>query len=129
MSFKVTFETKALLAKQQRAWDAANVELEQNFNYEISQPLWNWPRETLRKSGEVVRSPRSIVDTGELLRSYSRRKQGVGTFVHSWDAPHATITYLGWVGRSGAVVPARPWGDRPLQALPELFVRKYREQK
>lgn len=35
----------------------------------IKSPVWDWPRETLRRSGLTVRSPRDIVDTGKLLRS------------------------------------------------------------
>ncbi len=31
---------------------------------------WQWPRTTVRKSGDVVGSPRDIVDTGELKDSY-----------------------------------------------------------
>lgn len=125
----VKFKIKENVQKLERAFAQANVELEENFNYEIASPLWDWPRDTVRKSGAVVGSPRSIVDSSELLNSYSRRQEGPGRFVHSWSAPHAAITYLGWVGRSGAVVPPRPWGERPLQALPQLFARKYKEQK
>jgi hypothetical protein len=30
-----------------------------------------WPRKTKRKSGEIVKSPRDIVDTGLLMESQS----------------------------------------------------------
>lgn len=127
MPFKVSIDRKGLLARQHKAFDEANRELEENFNYEISQPLWDWPRETIRKSGEVAGSPRTIRDTDELFNSYSRRREGVGRFVHSWSAPHALITHQGWVGRSGAVVPARQWTERPLETLPALFAKAYRD--
>ena len=35
----------------------------------IQAPIWNWPRETIRRSGRTVRSPRDIVDTRNLLKS------------------------------------------------------------
>ena len=35
----------------------------------IASPVWNWPRRTLRRSGEVAGSPRNIVDEGDLLDS------------------------------------------------------------
>ena len=37
----------------------------------IQSPIWNWPRTTLRKSGDLVGSPRDIVDLGGLINSYS----------------------------------------------------------
>jgi hypothetical protein len=37
----------------------------------IRSPVWQWNRLTVRRSGEVVTSPRNIVDLGNLLASYS----------------------------------------------------------
>lgn len=37
---------------------------------------WQWPRTTVRKSGDVVASPRDIVDTGELKNSYEVQYEG-----------------------------------------------------
>ncbi|NEQ52024.1 MAG: hypothetical protein F6K11_18105 [Leptolyngbya sp. SIO3F4] len=34
----------------------------------ITSPIWNWPRITIRKGGKVARSPRDIVNTGNLRR-------------------------------------------------------------
>lgn len=51
------------------------VKLSSNFGEEmqnsIQSPIWNWPRSTLRKSGDLVGSPRDIVDLGGLINSYS----------------------------------------------------------
>lgn len=51
------------------------VKLSSNFGKEmqdsIQSPIWNWPRSTLRKSGDLVGSPRDIVDLGGLINSYS----------------------------------------------------------
>ena len=51
------------------------VKLSSNFGEEmqnsIQSPIWNWPRYTLRKSGDLVGSPRDIVDLGGLINSYS----------------------------------------------------------
>ena len=51
------------------------VKLSSNFGKEmqdsIQSPIWNWPRYTLRKSGDLVGSPRDIVDLGGLINSYS----------------------------------------------------------
>jgi hypothetical protein len=57
------------------AIEDAFVKLSINFGDEmqnnIQSPIWNWPRNTLRKSGELVGSPRNIVDLGDLINSYS----------------------------------------------------------
>jgi hypothetical protein len=37
----------------------------------IDAPVYRWPRKTRRSTGEVVTSPRNIVDTGELRDSQS----------------------------------------------------------
>ena len=42
----------------------------------IDDSRWQWPRTTVRKSGEVVDSPRNIVDTGELKHSYQVTYEG-----------------------------------------------------
>ena len=51
------------------------VKLSSNFGEEmqnsIQSPIWNWPRYTLRQSGDLVGSPRDIVDLGGLINSYS----------------------------------------------------------
>ena len=36
----------------------------------IASNIWEWPNMTYRKSGEVVFSPRNIVDTGALKNSF-----------------------------------------------------------
>ena len=37
----------------------------------IETEMWEWPRETVRRNGTVVGSPRDIVDTGKLRDSYT----------------------------------------------------------
>lgn len=37
----------------------------------ISDRIWNWPRPTVRRNGEIVTQPRDIVDTGALRDSYT----------------------------------------------------------
>lgn len=46
-------------------------QLGDKFKDSIQDPIWDWDRTTKRKSGQVVTTPRDIVDTGELLRSQS----------------------------------------------------------
>lgn len=39
------------------------------FQEAIESDIWDWPNRTLRVSGEIVDSPRNIVDTGRLRDS------------------------------------------------------------
>lgn len=39
--------------------------------YELENPVYDWPRETRRRSGDVVTSPRDIYDLGNLYDSQS----------------------------------------------------------
>lgn len=42
----------------------------------IEDTRWAWPRTTIRRNGDVVTSPRDIVDTEELKNSYQVRYEG-----------------------------------------------------
>ena len=53
----------------QRAWLATVEQLGQRFQDMIQDERWEWDRETVRSSGDVVSSPRDAVDTRELLES------------------------------------------------------------
>lgn len=55
------------------AFIEANRDLGDLFDESIRSPIWEWPRVTVRKSGEVVGSPRNIVDEGTLANSYAMR--------------------------------------------------------
>ena len=44
-------------------------EFAQEINFQIEDTKWDWPRETVRKNGTVVGSPRDIVDKGDLKNS------------------------------------------------------------
>jgi hypothetical protein len=39
----------------------------------VKSSIWQWNRITVRRSGEVVSSPRNIIDLGDLFQSYSLR--------------------------------------------------------
>jgi len=39
------------------------------FHVSMESEIWDWPRQTKRRSGEIVDSPRNIVDLGDLYDS------------------------------------------------------------
>ena len=77
-NFKEEFSTILNSSKSKSLGEAIKdsfVKLSNGFGEEmqnsIQSPIWNWPRYTLRKSGDLVGSPRDIVDLGGLINSYS----------------------------------------------------------
>lgn len=53
----------------EKAFQAMAEELSNSFQEAITAPIYDWDRITLRSTGELVGSPRDIVDTGELRDS------------------------------------------------------------
>lgn len=80
---------------------------------------WLWPNTTIRENGEIVTSPRNIVDTSALMFS---QKVGLREFKTksqikiSYSVPYAAIVHYGGVIRpygnrfaNAVIYPARPW--------------------
>ena len=109
---------------------------------EIAKPQFNWPRETRRQNGQVVGSPRDIVDKGKFIDSQTeptvsdsdtRVEMTIG-----WTAPYAAEIYMGSQGggfissRGFEVVgdqPGRDWITPALKAQPfdTYFVQRWKE--
>lgn len=53
---------------QQAFFDFGQVYYDE-FHVSMEDSIWSWPKETLRKSGERVTSPRDIIDLGNLYNS------------------------------------------------------------
>jgi phage gpG-like protein len=112
-------------------------EFAQEINFQIEDTKWNWPRETVRKNGSVVGSPRNIVDTGELKNSQFIEDVSDTYKVIGYTADHATLVYEGYqIERSdGKItnVPARPFIDtaiedyNPIEAYSEILKEKLNE--
>ena len=80
----------------------------------IAADAWEWPRPTERTNGDVVFSPRDIVDTGELYDSLTIARNGnVAEF--TWDTDYAMAVHDGATLKNGTELPARPWTDLGLQ--------------
>jgi hypothetical protein len=78
----------------------------------------NYPRETIRRegvgiTGKIAKSPRDVVDTGELRDSFSLESEKTKISVKvtaKWDAEHAEDVYFGHDD-----VPPYPWVDAVLR--------------
>lgn len=71
----------------------------------IESKEWDWPRETVRKSGEIARSPRDIVDMGELWKSQGYHVIGNEIIFYN-TAEHAAVVHEGADNRD---YPGRPF--------------------
>jgi hypothetical protein len=71
---------------------------------EIETEQWRWDGYTLRRNGDLVGSPRDIVDEGELRDSQQDPVYGDGVAVIEWSADHAIDVHNGEPGKA-----ARPW--------------------
>ena len=96
---------------------------------EIESEKWDWPRTTHRKNGEVVDSPRSIVDEGDLRDSQQDPVYlDKNTAVIEWTAAHALDVYNGHVD-NGVLKPGRAWGEAAADDLDFEQVFKGKFQK
>lgn len=112
-------------------------EFAQEINFQIKDTKWNWPRETVRKNGSVVGSPRDIVDTGELKNSQFIEDVSDIYKVIGYTADHAALVHEGYqVERNDGTVtdvPARPFIDtaiedyNPIEAYSEILKEKLNE--
>src|SRR5579883_829508 len=80
---------------------------------ELDTPEWQWTgKETKRRNGEVVDSPRDINDTAELLDSQQpvviEEKGDVTVATIEYDCDHAAVVYTGWTDDQ-TVYPGRQW--------------------
>lgn len=68
--------------------------------------IWAWPGATQRKNGQVVGSPRNVVDLGEFR---DKQRLTIQSFVAKliFFAPHAPHVIFGFTTRSGNDFPGR----------------------
>ena len=104
--------------------------LDQQLKEEIRRPQFKWesedgePRLTRRRNGQVVGSPRNIVDLGGFLRSQRSDRPSATELRFTWDAKsdkgfsYAPLILTGYTTSKGTLVPGRNWIKPALQAVP-----------
>lgn len=79
---------------------------------QLSAEKWQWYRQTLRKNGRVVGSPRDIIDSGSLKNSLAITTEGEYSVRYKYKVDYSGLVHQGFVGKSegsGINYPARPW--------------------
>lgn len=106
----------------QLAFRSSMGELDAQFDDAIASSVWAWPRNTRRRRGGLVGSPRNIIDEGNLRQT---SVWGLTTPLSArfrWSAPYSTAVHEGATLRNGTRLPARPWtgavlGTRPVNGI------------
>lgn len=98
---------------------------EDDFRQEIEAEKWDWPRETKRRSGPTVGSPRDIVDLGGLRNSQKRENTGEGHTAFVWTGgegkAYALEVHDGYSSKAGNRMPARPFTEETIAKLDEVI--------
>lgn len=101
------------------ALGAVAEEFGQVLRAKIESPEWAWPRQTKRRNGSTVGSPRDIVDSGRLRDSQALVKISNSQYRFEWDPvdpesgyPYGIIAHEGAEG--GTSYPARRWTEAAL---------------
>ena len=108
----------------QRTFEGAMDWADKDFDQQMASEKWplsgDWPNTTRRKNGEVVGSPRDIIDTGALLQSKQRETISSSITEFTWKDDVAEGVHDGMVTKSGKRLPARPWTEPTLDDIDEI---------
>ena len=104
--FDLDWNGDRIVAALSEPFHQANEVLGREFAKEITANKWLWPNEP---------SPRDIVDTGELRRSYAGERASPTDHDHSWNVDYAMAVHEGYVLKNGTRMPGRPWTKEPLE--------------
>lgn len=98
---------------------------EDDFRREIEAEKWDWPRETKRRSGPTVGSPRDIVDLGGLRNSQKRENISEDHTAFVWTGgegkAYALEVHDGYSSKAGNRMPARPFTEETIAKLDEVI--------
>jgi hypothetical protein len=117
-----------------RAFDKLVARFEELQVEQLEAVKWEWFRATTRKSGQVVTTPRDIVDTGSLRDSLDVTPIDNNEVKYQYGESYAGLVHQGYdgVGKTGSPesYPARPWvvGAYEENDLLEIF-KEYLEEE
>lgn len=119
--FEVRFNTVELLNGLSKPFHEANESMGRDTQMEVRSDKWSWPRETERKRGGTVGSPRNIIDETAFSTSHETERMDATTHEHRFGVDYAVPVILGAVLNDGTKLPARNVFKEPLKKLPKKF--------
>lgn len=119
-------ELRRLRGINQRTFQLAMDWADQDFDQQMASEKWQWENSdpqnrTRRKNGQIVGSPRDIIDTGDLLQSKRRVQVNKSTVDFVWDDEVAELVHDGGVAKGGGAYLARPWTEPTLDEIDEVI--------
>ena len=115
-------QLRQLRGINQRTFEQAMGWADQDFDQQMASEKWEWNgNQTRRKNGEIVGSPRDIVDTGDLLQSKQRRQIGRSITEFVWEDDVAELVHDGGRTKAGGAYPARPWTEPTLDEIDSVI--------
>lgn len=80
---------------------------------QLTDEKWQWYRQTLRRNGTLVGSPRDIIDTGTLRDSLAIETMSEQSVKYKYEADYSGLVHQGFTrtGEDGKQInyPSRPW--------------------
>lgn len=110
-----------ILSKTHTALEKVAVRIGEEMQLYLTEERRNYPRTTIRRegvgvTGKIARSPRDVVDTGELRDSFKitieRNSEYITIIIISWESEHAYNVYFGHGN-----VPPYPWIEYALRRI------------
>jgi hypothetical protein len=115
-------ELRQLRGINQRTFERVMDWADQDFDQQMASSKWQWnENKTRRKNGQIVGSPRDIVDTGDLLQSKQRRQIGKSVTEFIWEDEVAELVHDGGTMKNGGAYPARPWTEPTLEDIEQVI--------
>jgi len=115
----------------QRTFEMAMDWADADFDQQMASSKWPlteaWPNTTRRKNGEVVSSPRDIIDTGALLQSKKRDPVSSSITEFIWEDEVAEGVHDGMAAKNGTKLPARPWTEPTLDEIEGIVENMLRQ--
>jgi hypothetical protein len=106
----------------QRTFERAMDWADNNFDQQMASEEWRWnENQTRRKNGQLVGSPRDIIDTGDLLQSKERVQVNRSTVDFIWKDDVAELVHDGGTTKNGGAYPARPWTEPVLDEIDDMI--------
>lgn len=93
----------AILAAVEQSWAEMGEPIDSAMTEAIESKIYGWDNSTMRSNGDIVTSPRDIVDTGALRDSQSTDRQG-DNYHLDWNVDYALAVH-----ESDGNKPARKW--------------------
>jgi hypothetical protein len=91
----MAFDINGILRAVDATWAEEMREIDRAFVEAISDERYEWPNQTLRQNGEVVGSPRNIVDTGRLVGSQYINTIMPGDAEFGWTEDNPELNHNG----------------------------------